>query len=178
MVATNPKQWKKAISGVELSLPSGNTCLARRVELRRLLNAGVIPNSLMDIVKEALKGKKLAADTMADDIDLDPAKLNDMLAFMDQVVIDCVLNPKVRPIPYRATGAGNGEKVVVPFEERDEEQLYIDEVDELDKQFVFNFAVGGTSDVERFRGEQEEQLASVHAGTSLEGSPESVDEDR
>ena len=178
MVATNPKQWKKAISGVELTLPSGNVALVRRVELRKLLNAGVIPNSLMDIVKDAIKGKSQNLDTMADDVDIDPEKLRDMLGFMDQVVIDCVINPKVHPAPMRLKTGGNGEKEVIPFEERDGERLFIDEVDDLDKQHVFNFAVGGTSDTERFLEEQEAAVAAVHAGNGVEGAPEPVDANR
>ena len=187
MVATNPKQWKKAISGVELTLPSGNVCLARRVDLRKLLKAGQIPNSLMDIVNRALKGKSVSMESFAEDIDVDPQKLNDMLEFMDQVVIDCVLQPKVLPVPMREKKVDglvqrddDGKPVmeVVPFDERDDETIRIDEVDDDDKAMVFNFSVGGTSDLERFREQQAAGVESVHAGASASSSSERSDGDQ
>lgn len=45
-----------------------------------------------------------------------------------------------RPNPYYCT--------------EDELPVYTDEVDQEDKQFIFQFVVGGTSDLERFRREQ------------------------
>ena len=111
-----------------------------------------------------------------------------MLDFMDQTVIDVVISPKVLSVPMRTKVGEDGEKVrddkglevkePVPFEERDQEKLYVDEVDELDKQMVFDFSLGGTSDLERFLQEQAGSVESVHTGQGVEGSPEPAMSDR
>jgi hypothetical protein len=153
---TEVNEWKKSVKSVELEVPSGNTCLARRVDLRKLLNAGSIPNLLMPAVREAMKGKKFDAEELMKDIDED--KIKQMLDLMDMIVVDCVLRPKVHPAPATE-------------EARSDDILYVDEVDFEDKQFIFQWATGGSRDLERFRQEQESFMAGVHAGEGVEDSP-------
>jgi hypothetical protein len=153
-------QWKKsAVGGVEITVPSGNVCLAKRVDLRTFMKKGVIPNSLMPFVQDAIKGKKSTPEEIMEKVnedgDLD-ARLTEMMELMDHVVCECVIEPKVHPIP----------KVLEDGEEsdRDPDLLYIDEVDDMDKTFLFQWAVGGSSDLERFRTEQGDYVERLQSG--------------
>lgn len=165
-MATNVNDWKRSVKAIELQVPSGNTCLARRVDLRKLLNAGSIPNLLMPIVREAMKGKQFDASELMENIDEE--KITQMLELMDTIVLECILQPQVHPVPMRTV---DGKPEPVPTTERDESKLYIDEVDFEDRQFIFNWAVGGTKDLERFRQEQASYMEGVHTG---EGSQDTT----
>lgn len=159
-MVTQASQWKKATSGPalqDLKLPSGNTCQVKAVGMRNLLAKGMIPNSLMAQIRQQLeknsekmspaqreKAEAEAARRMMEDISKDPAKIVEVLEVTDLVVLEVVVQPEVLPAPDDEN-------------DRDPEQLYVDEVDIEDKFFIFNFAVGGTRNTEQFRGE----LASV-----------------
>jgi hypothetical protein len=111
------------------------------------LNEGLIPNTLLPLVSDALsKGKAPSQRQIADTMSME--KLRDMATLFDAVTVYCVVEPKVHPVPP------NGE-------ERDDELLYVDEIDFDDKVFIFQFAVGGTRDVEAFRKELSAYVAAV-----------------
>lgn len=157
---TSASAWKGKVTKKPhpLELPSGNTCLVKRVGMESFLQTGMMPNSLMGMVQGALDKAKSGGQVKPDDeaammseITNDPAKMADMFALMDAVVIDCVVEPKVSPIPD-------------DDEERDEDTLYIDEVDLNDRMFIFNYVSGGSADLERFRDETAERLALGEAG--------------
>lgn len=151
---TAATEWKKQAQGVPLEVPSGNTCLARPVGMQVFLQQGMVPNSLMPIVNAAInEGKQFSLK----ELDLTPEKITDVMTLVDAVVCFVVTEPKVYPTPMRPTGDGEGDTAFqepVPVEERDDSRLYVDEVDLEDKMFIFQFSVGGTRDVERFRAEQ------------------------
>jgi hypothetical protein len=71
-----------------------------------------------------------------------------ILEVVDKVTCYVVIQPAVMPVPE--DGA-----------ERDDEFVYIDQVDLEDKMFILNFAVGGTRDLERFRQEVGESLRGL-----------------
>lgn len=164
---TNASAWKKSsVQGGELEVPSGNVCLVRKPDgMRVFMSKGMIPNSLMPIVQTAIaeggKGNAKPVDPsklMAEVLE-DPKKLQDMMSLIDAVVCDIVLEPKVCPVPAEG-------------EERDDEVLYVDEVDMDDRMFLFQFAVGGTKDLERFRGEQASTMASISDGGEVRDEAE------
>jgi hypothetical protein len=145
--------WKKSASGIELEVPSGNVCLARRIDLRVLLKRGVIPNSLMPFVNKAISGKETNPEDFAAELQREgnlDKKLEEMMELVDLIVCECVIEPKVYPIP--ADG-----------EERDESLLYVDEVLAEDKNFILQWAVGGTTDLEKFRTEQGSYVARLQS---------------
>ena len=154
-MATSAKEWKKnAAKGLkDIPLPSGNTAKVRAPGMQAFLAQGFIPNSLLEIVMTALdknagKPQKTKAQREAEDkvqalqfmksIADDPARLADLMLTLDRVWLECVVVPETLPAD-------------IPAEERDQEILYVDDVDFDDKMFVFQFAVGGTQDVEKFR---------------------------
>lgn len=158
---TTATQWKKSATiGVEITVPSGNVCLARRVDLRSFLKKGVIPNSLMPFVQEAIKGKRTTPEAMMSEVmeGEDVQKnLDEMISLMDHIVCECVIEPKVLPIPKLNE---DGEESYP----RDPDALYVDEVDEIDKNFLYQWAVGGSADLERFRKEQAEYVERLQSG--------------
>lgn len=160
---TTASTWRQR-RAEPVEVPSGNVALIRAVGLQAFIKSGVIPNSLMPEVQKILSNPEdLGSDTTKElfkDQEITPETMMELLDMIDAVVCQCVVEPKVHSVPKDEKG------VEVPFEERPEiEGLWVDEVDDEDKAFVFQFAVGGTRDLETFREEQAAQLES------LSGSP-------
>lgn len=126
-----------------LTLPSGATIKVKNPGgLRMFMKNGVIPNSLLPMVEEAINGgtePDLKALSKDGEISLDIVQ--DMMSLIDHVTVTCWVLPPVLPVPENE-------------EDRDEELLYADEVMDDDKLFVFQWVTGGTKDLERFRQEQ------------------------
>lgn len=165
--ASNARDFKNRRKGMYVELPSGLVVRARRVELKTFLERGDVPNPLMEIVAEAIEqGDKSKPEDM---IGTDEGKLNfdmihDMYAMVENVVIACVVEPKVHPLPTVIDD--DGEPVEKPTEEqiedaKDDDLVYIDEVEDEDKMFLFQWVQGGTSDLATFRQEAGASLASL-----------------
>ena len=155
-------EFKKKSGGLT-ELPSGLVVkLRNKGGMRGFLASGIIPNSLMGIVQDAI-GKGTAPDMSGivdDQGHMNEEMLNDMLLMTDRVVMDVMVDPVVLPAPTEAdveewnrTHRAAKDKVKEPDDLRDDEELYIDEVDEEDKAFIFQWVTGGTRDVEQFRKE-------------------------
>lgn len=144
---------------IELALPSGNVCLVTRPGVRGLIKAGLLDSldSLTGLVQRELLDsndpKKQAQ--AAQQILADPAKLEEGLAIIDKAVCHAVQAPTVLMPPPEG-------------EERDPDAVYVDEVDDEDKTFIFNFIVGGTRDIEQFRQETQGRLGSLSAGQDVQ----------
>lgn len=142
--------FKQRAQGQLLPLPSGLVCRARRVMLQTFLNSGQVPNGLMVLVSEALeKGQEADVAQMVgmDDGSVDIDKVNEMFELVNAIVVEAVVEPRVHPIPDDPT-------------DRDDSLLYIDEFDDEDKMFLFQWIIGGTDDIASFR---EEAIASLAA---------------
>lgn len=159
--------WKKKAAGIDLAVPSGNTAKVRPVGIQVFLQRGIIPNSLMPIITEAISGGKQVS---IKDMGMDHQKLKDTVQLFDDVTCYVVVEPKVSAVPkFNAAHLHEGickeeevgNEIPLGHELRDEGTLYVDEVDMDDKMFIFQWAVGGTKDVESFRAEQAAMLESV-----------------
>ena len=155
-----PTQWGTTGRLEDVICPSGQRCLARRPGLQGLIAAGVIDkvDSLSAIVDQ--KHIKRMAGKQTKDIDArelmkDKESLQKILDLADQILVYVVVKPEILPNPARP-------------EDRDETKIYADMVDLQDKMFLLNYAVGGTRDLERFRGELEESLGSLDFGKDVE----------
>lgn len=155
-MATSAKDWK-AKAHADLPLPSGNTCRVRRISLETLMSRGSIPNSLMGIVKKAFEGKRPEAKDLQE---LDAAAISDTFRLYDIVTVACVVEPAVSMPPE-------------DDKDRDDDTLYVDEVDMEDKAFIFQWAVGGTADVEKFRQQSSSVLGALSEGEAVRDSTES-----
>jgi hypothetical protein len=157
--------WKKKLEPVPLELPSGNTCLVQPVGMEVFLKQGFIPNSLMGVVQQGLKagepGKlgEVETDELMTEALQDPEKLQDIFNVADAVTVYCVIEPKVHPAP-------TDENL------RKEDELYVDEIDMDDKMFIFQFAVGGSRDLEPFRAATSAALESVSGSDRVQLPPE------
>ena len=147
---TSASTWKKkTVGGTLISVPSGNTALVRAPGMQVFLENGVIPNALMPIIRDAMnKGTAPKEEDMTEMLS-DPEKLKDLIELANSVAVYCCIDPKVEAVPTDEAG------VVIPMGDprRDDEILYIDEVDFNDKMYIFNFAVGGPADLAQFRTE-------------------------
>ncbi len=201
---TSARTWRKRTGGVELSLPSGNTCLVKRPGMDKLLSAGILPDSLTPIAMEHLRqaesgGKppskedegKLEQEIMEQVLN-DPSQITEIFASFDRVTAMCVVEPKVE-LHFREGVNEDGEKFMIdiPAKERlsndhdemvdgesnpywcaeEDEPLYTDDIDEEDKQHIFQFVVGGSSDLEPFRSEPGSTVAAAQPRQDLQGPP-------
>ena len=167
--ASSAAEFKKRKKGAPLELPSGLIVVARRVELRAYLEQGEVPNALMEIVEEALsKGREADISAIAGveegKVDLDMVR--DMYEMVDGVVMEAIVEPKVHPLP---TEDSEGEEIDREDREaieaaKDDDLLYVDEVEDEDKMFIFQWTTGGTADIATFRQEASASLAAVASG--------------
>lgn len=143
----------KSKSTATLELPSGESVLCRRGGIEVFLRSGKVPNSLMPIMKAALGGNDKVKKA-AQDVDVDETMIAELFEMFDLVAVTVMVQPKCHPIPSDG--------------ERNDELLYVDEVDLQDKQFLFQWAVGGTSDVEKFREQSAEFMASLQPSEEVQ----------
>jgi hypothetical protein len=169
-MATKASEWKGArpTGNQEVELPSGNTALVQQLQPEAFLSSGVIPDALSGMITQAIQSKKGLPPQAMNDISKDPKKLMAALEMMDRVLCYVVIEPHVE-MPPKCKIAMNGEPcesyLDVPqhtdpkhpnhhsFVEGDRtpDVLYADAVDTNDKMFIFNYAVGGTKNIESFR---------------------------
>lgn len=162
-----PTTW--AESTVELTVPSGQMCLARRPDPAQLAEDGLLHKldgltSLVDqkhVSRKAKGGKNSAqSQRMNDDMALanlakDPEKLSAALKAIDQIVLKTVLKPSLQIPPE-------------DWEDREDGVVYLDTVGIEDKMFLVNFAVGGTRDIASFRTELKERVDNLANVESVE----------
>jgi hypothetical protein len=161
-MVTSANEWRGR-KGTELNLPSGNTALVRAPGIQHFLKAGRLPNSLRTMIMRGIKGdEKVKLEALFED----ESNFIELFELIDQVLLQVVIEPEVKPVPL------DDEGVEVPLGSRDQGFIYVDEVDMEDKFFIFQFAVGGTRDLERFREEQATGLANLQSSESLASSSE------
>lgn len=148
--ASSVKDFKKRKQGQILELPSGLRMAVRRVEMTVFLRSGDVPNSLLPIVQEALeKGKDVDMEALVgkpEDVDL--GKIEEIYDLMGAVACQTSVEPKINPVPDDE-------------DDRDGDLLYVDELEDEDRMFLFQYAIGGTADLATFRRELESDVATV-----------------
>ena len=173
---TSASEWKAAsgVRPVPLTVPSGKTCLVKKPDgLEMFLGEGYVPNELMSIVQESIEGKTESAEAVASQVQDNPDMIKAMFKMIDSIVVHCVVEPRVQPVPVVTAdvpGAWTDQalflsykvgEVIPPHLRPDDDALYVDYVDMSDRMFIFNYAVSGVTDFESFREEQNAVLASV-----------------
>lgn len=160
---TPASEWIKDAKGSPLTVPSGKTCLVRKPDgMQAFMSQGMVPNTLLGVVQQSLEDKdpdKVDLEAISDMAMKNPQALEDMLSMCDAVVIHCVVEPSVEPVPLDDDG-----NIVPPNKRPDDDTLYVDYIDWDDKMFIFNYAMGGTKDLETFREEQASAMAGVLPG--------------
>jgi len=169
---TSVSDWK-ATSGLvakPTKMPSGKTALVRLPGMQAFVTAGIVPNSLMAIITDAMNtGKEPDMAALAQTAD--SAMITDIMGMVDSVTIFCVVEPVVYAIPiFTVEQAESGEcdssqvGQDMPPSLRDPDRLYVDEVDIEDKMYIFNLAGGGTADLTQFRTQLEAGVGAIRDG--------------
>ena len=176
LTPTPAAAWKGKveIDGTDLPLPSGNVARVKRLDPAALMASGMIPDPLTGIVNKMInsrQGKPPAKEMQ--EMTKDPKKIQSAMMLFDRVAAHCVVLPGISMPPTCVTckqyfnvdarhtdeGAPNYHKYQEG--ERDPEVLYADQVDLQDKIFIFQWAMGGTTDLETFREEQRRTVESL-----------------
>lgn len=186
MAITTARQWKRkgGIDHHELDLPSGNTALVRRIKPEAFLESGLIPDPLAPIISEAINSKKGMRPEALSDLAQDHTKVGAALEMFDRALVYAVVEPVVQMSPpciqCRAVEVGgNGIHIDrskegyhrFEGEPREPDVLYADDVDLEDKQFIFQYAIGGIADVAKFRHQLESSLADLQSGQGIQDDP-------
>lgn len=134
-----------------IKLPSGLVMRLRNPGLIAMAQNGLIPNSLMALVQEGIKkGKEPEPEEVLGADGVDMAEMGQMVR---TIVCSAAYEPKVLDVIDPETGE--------PWTKRDDDQVYVDDIDEMDQMFIFQWAIGGTSNLEQFRKESAAVLATV-----------------
>jgi hypothetical protein len=161
---------------IDLPVPSGALCQVRRPGIPGLIKAGVLDSldSLTGIVQtdhlERVKEGKDPHVTAKQMQELSQNKegLLRALTLTDKVVEYVVLQPTVRrPIDRNPDGSPildeQGEEIDLLPGLRVSDVVYTDSISLEDKMYIFQFVVGGVTDLETFRKEFSQTLGGMEA---------------
>lgn len=189
---TSVESWKQGKTQTEgeafpLKVPSGNVALVRKCSLDEFLTSGLIPNPLIGVLEELfdIPDNHRAEEAEGKMGDLTTLRATSQL--VDRVVIRFVVEPKVEPIPkckncareeydgihHEVPDRGAKNKVIrkphaYKDPGRDEDKLYVDQVEWDDKFAVYDFALSEASATESFRKEQGGDVESVPDGEEVQ----------
>lgn len=174
-MVTQANEWKSNTDPTEadVDLPSGNVARLTRPGMEAFIASGAIPNSLLGIVTETLEKAKAGSEMDEKDeskvietLTQDPTKLADVFKLVDSVCLQVIKAPKVAMPPTSAEVEANVENSTIECDAqgRRVDTVYLDRVDLADKFFIFNYAVGGTSQLEPFRAELGRNMELVQSG--------------
>jgi hypothetical protein len=170
---TSTQEWKKDKGPQPVEVPSGNTALIRRKPLTAFWKAGRVPNSLIPMVERHVR-----PGTNAEPLVWTNEMILDMIDLVDGVAVECVVEPRLYPVPKCPACGGEGKEPLntdppsfgtsdcepcrgTGEGEREEDRLYVDEVDFEDKQFIFYYTTQLVDDVKSFRERTQERMGSV-----------------
>lgn len=192
-MATTAREWKqKSVTGdIEITLPSENVAMVRRLQPEAFLKSGLIPDSLSAMITKAINSKKGLPPNALESIASDPKKIGQSMRMIDEVLCYVVVEPNVEMPPkcQHVEDAINAASVCDQYFDdtelhtnpqsvgyhkysegpRDEDTLYADQVVLDDKMFIFQFAVGGTADVEQFREELSSGVGDLSSSKTVAG---------
>jgi hypothetical protein len=185
---TSAKDWLLSRRGSPVTVPSGNVALLRRPGPEMFFKAGMIPDALTGLVNEAVRDKQGLRPEKVQDLSTNPEMMPQMLLLIDSAVVEATVDPPVRSNPSCITPLPSTNDICdlpaadkvhsdekhkdyhrfiedqrIHEDDRDPMFLYASEVDFNDKVFIFQYAVGGSADLERFRSEFSELVDGLSA---------------
>lgn len=166
--------FKKRLGGI-IELPSGLVVRWRNPGgLRAFLSEGVIPNSLLPMIDRALKNKQGVDEEEISDLVKDTGKVAEMMSMYDNIAMKCLIEPRLLPVPTWEDVEANNQKfpeapVDEPEDLREDESLYVDELPDDDKMYLFQLISGGVKDLETFRQQQKINVGSLERISGVAG---------
>ncbi len=170
-----------------ITTPSGSQCSAERVGMTGLVRAGVLTegDTLTDLVDKKhvrrVRGGKTADHEQIDVMSLarDPEALGRVVMLVDRVMPFVVKDPVVRLhfVEFTERAPDGAMTRRLTDEERATEIeisgscIWTDQIPLEDKMFIFNWAVGGSADAERFLSQSEGAVADVADGKGVSRPP-------
>lgn len=180
-------KYAPTVWGVEtfsdLTMPSGQLCQVRQPGVQAMIASGVLEaadtlSTLVDekhIKRVAGKAPNLAKDIDAQSLLSDTDNMTRVFNVVDKVTAYIVVQPSViRPIRTIPDENRPGEVIELPLSpgERVTGQIYTDMVEIQDKMYLFQYAVGGNTDLERFRQQFDSNVGSLATLEAMESSTE------
>lgn len=191
LTPTPASAWKGKVEveGTDLPLPSGNVARIRQIAPTAFISSGLIPDPLSHIVRQAINTKKGLNPNQMKKIAEDPDKLVAALELFDRVLAFVAVEPQISMPPtcihnlgedgaepcgtyHNAEDKRHTDPDVKNYHQyregpRDPEVLYADQVDWNDKVFIFQWCLGGTRDLEKFRSELDASMGTVSDGQDV-----------
>lgn len=174
-------QWKGRIEveGSDLQLPSENVARVKQISPQAFITSGLLPDPLSNIVRKAINSKQGLKPADMKKVSDDPEMLGAALELFDRVLAFVMVEPRVSMPPtcecgvYYNVDARHKDQSLPNYHEyneqpRDPQVLYADQVAMDDKVFIFNWCLGGTRDLEKFRSEQQAVVESVSDGEDVQ----------
>lgn len=161
----------------DLEVPSGQMCQVKRPNPRQLISLKILDSfdqlsKLVDNKVKRVKGKPQPSAPKEVDVQAvfsrNPEKMVELLEICDKVTEFMVVQPKVR----RPVKVIDGKDVPLEEDERDEHVIYTDQIDEMDKMFIFQYSVGGGSDLASFREQVEQSSRAMGDGEDIQDKTE------
>jgi hypothetical protein len=178
LVPTPATEWKGKVEleGTDLLLPSENVARVRQMTPQAFITSGIIPDPLTAIVRKAIMAKQGLPPSQVQKMVANPEQLKATMEMFDRVLCEVVIAPHVEMPPVCIecgeydTKSTHGEDTH-EFTEgpRDPDVLYADTVSLDDKTFIFQWCIGGTRDLERFRRELDTGVGVVPNGKNVQG---------
>lgn len=163
-----PTTWGQELTQ-DLETPSGQLCQVRMPGVQQMVAAGVFESidTLTSVISEKhikrvqgrnqKQGQPVEIDTSS--LMKDPQNLVKVFEVVDKVVEHMVLKPEVR----RPVKKVEGTEVPLAFDDREDHVVYTDKIDLMDRMFIFQYAVGGSTDVESFRQQFKQGVGGMAA---------------
>ena len=137
-----PTTWGQQTEGFEITCPSGQKCLAKELDIMRLIELGLLDriNGLSGIVNSQVlpqaKGQRVPEVDVKSLLE-NKEGLREIMLLVDTIVVEAVIAPEV----YEN----------VPDSERKPERIYADSIRITDKFHIFNEVTGGLDQLAAFR---------------------------
>jgi len=161
-------------TGEDLTCPSGQVCLVRKVDMVDLLAEGILNkvDFLTSIVSEELVPNAGPTPKIADAVDakamrtlLDkPEQMKEFGQVVETVVAYTVVKPALSVPPRDANGKIDEARKVDGL-------VYTDSINFTDKMFIFNYALGNSGDLEKFREDADEPVGDVESSEGVSEPP-------
>lgn len=143
----------------EITLPSGQTCRARKMSIESMVETGMLAEAdalTAQVTKytrkvKGAKGKPDGVELDEQALVRDPKGLSAMISLMDRSLPHIVVSPVVR-LHFTETKVGKTTvSKAIPVEDRQPGIVYTDQIGFEDKTDLFNWAAGGLGSMLSFR---------------------------